>query len=119
MTTETRTVTILGRDMEVTQVNETQYMLLGREAKRVQALVKDEKVAPEDVQSVLAAMARVLNILETRVVNEDDREFLVDKMSVGELSIFDVIPIIRAFYDDVEGQPAKPKVTRGRPVRRK
>ena len=119
MTEETRTVTILDREINVVKFNETQFMLVGREIQRVQRLIRDETVAKEDVKSILSSMARVLNMLESRVVDPEDRDFLVEKMSEGELSIFDVMPIISAFRDDEDDAPVKPKVHRASTARRR
>jgi len=117
--TETRTVTILGRDIAVTQLNETQFMLMTREVQRVQRVVKtDAPIPKEDVTGILTSMSRILNILETRVVDQDDRDWLTDRMSDGDISVFDILPIIRAFYDE-DDEPVKPKVSRARPVRRR
>jgi len=114
--TDTRSVNIRGRDITVSATTDVQFMLMGREAQKVQRALKNSTVGKEQVPSLLASMATVLDILETRVVDEEDREYLIDLMKTGDLELHDLTPIISVFIEDEEA-PKKAAVRRGRTSR--
>ena len=113
MTDKTRSVTIKGREIDVVAPTDVQFMLMGREAQRVQRALKNDTISKEQIPNMLNSMATVLDILETRVVSEEDREYLIDLMKAGDLEIHDLSPIISAFASEEEA-PKKTVVRRGR-----
>lgn len=64
-------------------------------------------------QRRLAAIGRVFDLLESSVVQEEDREYLLDLTVAGNLELKDLLSFVTAFGDD-----EKPKVRRGRTVKR-
>ena len=116
MTSDTKTVDIKGRDIEVTQVTETQFMLMGREMTRVKRVLDQEsEVDSGQVPGLLRSMGFVLDVIESRVVKQEDRDYLTDLMAQGELEFTDVLPLVRAFFEE---EDKKPMVSRGRPKRK-
>ncbi len=101
---DTRTIPISGRDITVHKLSDAQFVLMAREAKQVQR----DSTDPE--RRVVAA-ARLFDILESMLVIEDERDFVLDEIIAGKIELNDLLAGIRAFGDE----PAKPKVRRGRP----
>jgi hypothetical protein len=101
--TETRIVEIGGRSVVVRQLRDVQLTLLAREAKQIQ------KSDVEGSRRVDAA-ARMFDILESAVVQETDRDYLLDEITAGNLEFKDLLNFISAFTEQ-----EKPKVRRGRP----
>jgi hypothetical protein len=99
---DTRIVDVRGRNIVVRQLTDAQLLLLGREA-RVGS--KEDT----DPQRRLAAIGRVFDILESSVIQEEDREYLLDLTVSGDLMLQDMLSFINAFADE-----DKPKVRRGR-----
>lgn len=117
MANETRTVTIADRDIEVIELTETQFALMGREMSRLERVMRKENVNSEDIRPTLDGMGRVLDIIETRVISQEDRDFLVDLMAKGDLNVQDILPILTAFADDAI--PRKAAVSRARTNRKR
>lgn len=104
---ETRPVDVRGREIQVRQLNDAQIALIFREARLLQ------KDSVESARK-LTAVGRVFDILESVVVSEDDREYLLDLTVEGNLGLSDLIGFIRVFAPDAE--ESKPAVRRGRRV---
>lgn len=117
MSTETRTVSIKDREIEVSRVTETQFMLMGREMTRVKRVIESKDVGSEQVPGLLRSMGFVLDVIESRVVKQEDKDYLTDLMAQGELEFGDVLPLVQAFFD--EEAESKPVVSRGRTNRTK
>lgn len=118
--TEKKPITVKGREIMVMMMTDTQIMLLNREVRRLEKMVGPEgQVSKENVRTVFEHTARLLDMLENRVVETDDREYLFNLMMAGELEIDEIMPIMSVFTDDAPAAPTKPKVTRGRPVKRR
>jgi len=83
---------------------DAQNALLGREARVLQ---RDEV---EGNRKIVGA-ARMFDILESMVVQEDDQEYLTNLIAVGDVTLTDIMGFISAFKPEDE----KPKVRRGRP----
>lgn len=103
---ETRIVPVHGRSIVIRQLIDAQMMLLNRGARLLQR-------ADLDKENKLATVDRMFTILESVVVQPEDREFLEDLMAEGKLSLRDMMSFISAFNEDQEEE--KPKVRRGRP----
>ena len=122
----TAPVTILGRTMIVTRPNETQLTLMHRHgtvtSKSLERAVKmqeaaeeiedeAEKAAAEELASPhfakgMHSAAEILDIIEF-LVDEDDRDFLEDKMKRGQLKIADLFGIFDAFKGGKKNAPKK------------
>jgi len=100
---ETRLVDVKGRNIVVRQLLDAQLLLLGREARLA---------SKDDIDNArrLTAVGRIFDILESAVVQEEDREYLLDLTVAGQLGLKDMMNFIDVFGD----QEAKPKVRRGR-----
>ena len=104
---ETRVVPVHGRSIVIRQLIDAQMMLLNRGARILQR---------DDVDGAhkLATVDRMFTILESVVVQPDDKEFLEGLMAEGKIKLKDLMDFISAFNED---QPEeKPKVRRGRPA---
>jgi hypothetical protein len=103
---ETRLIDIKGRLVTVRKLTDAQMMLMLREAKVLQS---DEA----GLERKLTALSRVFDILESAVVQAEDKEYLVNLNVAGDIEISDLMVFITAFgeLEVVE----KPKVRRGRP----
>jgi hypothetical protein len=105
---DTRLVDVKGRNVVVRQLNDAQLLLLAREAR----LAEREGT---DNQRRLMAVGRIFDLLESAVVQDEDREYLMDLTVAGDLSVGDLMGFVTAFRDEGE---EKPKVRRGRPPKR-
>ena len=101
---DTRIVSVKGRNIVVRQLTDAQLMLMSREAR----LAAKEDTDPS---RRLTGAGRILDILESTVVQEEDREYLLDLTVAGDLELKDLMGFITAFQDEEE---AKPRVRRGR-----
>lgn len=108
LSTETRSVPIGGRDITVQMLTDAQLLLLGRETKELQS-------GPGDATRKVKAVTRIYNILETAIVDDDDREYITDLVVERQVQMKDLMAFINAFKDEAE---KKPKVRRGRPPKR-
>lgn len=102
---ETTTVPVHGRDIEVYQLNDAQFLLLSREARVAQ------RESSESGRRV-AAIARIFDIFESVMVKEEDKEYIIDLIVARKLKLTDMNPFITAFSQDEEEE--KPRVRRGR-----
>lgn len=107
-TKEIRTIPILDREVEVQQLNDAQIMLLGREAARL------SRGSQEGRDAVLSA-ARILDLLEQTLVQQEDRDWLVEQMTQGKVEMTDLLPTLTAFAGEA---PKTGPVRRARPVRK-
>jgi len=103
----TRDVPVKGRDITVKQLNDAQLLLLGREAR----LASKEST---DGARRLDAVGRVFDLLESVVIGQDDRDYLMDITVKGDLKLKDLMGFITAFSDEEEDQEQKPRIRRGR-----
>jgi len=101
---ETRIVAVKGRNIVVRQLFDAQLLLLAREARLA---TKEE--TPNDRR--LTAVGRIFDILESAVVQDDAREYLMDLTVRGDLELKDLMDFITVFSAEEE---QKPKVRRGR-----
>lgn len=99
---ETRLVPVGTRQIVVRQLRDAQYILLAREGK----IIGSEN---EDAARKLKAASRILDILESAVVQEEDREYLTEMNIKGELTLSTLLGFINVFTDE-----EKPAVRRGR-----
>ena len=100
---ETRIVEVQGRSIVVRQLIDLQLMYLNRYAN----ILRGGDAKADEAMSLVGKM---LNILESGVVQADDRDYLESLAIEGKLEMKDMMDFITAF-----GEPEKPKVRRGRP----
>jgi hypothetical protein len=104
---ETRLVEVKGRQIVIRQLTEMQMLLLAREARKVSN-------PNGDGTTRMNSAARIMDILESAVVQPEDVEYLIDLNLQGDLTIGDMMGFVTAFTEE-----AKPvKVARGRPRKR-
>jgi hypothetical protein len=103
---ETRVVDVKGRAIVVRKLKDTQILFLNREA-----ILLSRGELPEG--RVKTGMRRVLDVLESQVVQDLDREYLLDLVALGDLELSDLMGFVKAFRDEAV-EPEKPKVRRGR-----
>ena len=102
---ETRIVPIKGRQVVARRLKETQLLLLARDAQRLQQ---------DNVTSTakLAAIARMMDIMESAIVQPEDRDYVTGLQVSGDLEMSDLMSVITVFEsDDQQGVT----VRRGRP----
>ena len=102
--TETRTVTLGGRQVTVKKLGDLQLVHLMRFAK----ILQSDSVAVEQKMDIIPKM---LDVVHSLLVNPEELEALTDMELAGELNISDYLEVVSAFQD----APAKPTVRRGRP----
>jgi hypothetical protein len=76
-----------------------------------------KQLTRDDVEGArkLDAGARMFDILESMVVQQEDRDFILGEIVAGKVELKDLLGFLSAFNPEDE----KPKVRRGRPpVRR-
>lgn len=106
--TTSPSVDVKGREIAVRQLNDAQLLLLAREARLAQRDATEK-------QRRLEAVGRIFDLLESAVVSDGDREYLMDLTVAGNLTLGDLTGFITAFAEDDEVAEEKPKVRRGRP----
>lgn len=101
---ETRLVDIRGRNIVVRQLQDAQLVLLAREAR----LAQKEDTEPG---RRMTAIGRIFDILESAIVQDADRDYILELTVTGNLSLMDMTSFISAFESEDDD---KPKVRRGR-----
>lgn len=107
MADDTRTVTILDREIEVKEFKDSQIMLMVSEAKTVIRTTVD-------IDRRLDGVDRMMRLFDSVVVNQADKDWLTEKNIAGELSMADLTAFISAFPDNATEITPRP-VRRGRP----
>lgn len=100
---ETRLVDIGGRNIVVRELVDAQLMLLGREARLAMNQATDN-------ERRLVAVSRIFDMLESVIVQDEDREYILDLTVKGKMTLGAMLGFISAFQDEEE----KPRVRRGR-----
>jgi hypothetical protein len=101
---ETRLVDVKGRTIVVRLITDAQFALMAQLSRLLQRDGVDNK-------RKVAGAGRMFDILESMVVQEEDRDYVTDLIATGDLVLTDLTGFISAFKDE----EAKPKVRRGRP----
>lgn len=105
----TRVIDVQGRDITIRKLVDTQMLLMAREAK---LLTRGDI----DTERKLEGLDRMFSILESAVIEPDDRVYLEGLMERGELDLRELMGFVTSFDEDEK--PAV-KVRRGRaPARR-
>jgi len=104
---KTRSVDVKGRSVEVQQLLDAQLLLLSREAR-----LASRETTEGDRRVV--AVGRIFDLLESVMVSDEDKEYLIDLIVARNLELGDLRGFITAFSDEDEPEE-KPKVRRGRP----
>lgn len=112
MAEKTETVPILGRDIEVREYKDSQIMLLVSEAHTIKRTGADSVRRMQGVD-------RVMRLLESAVVKDEDREWLVEQNIAGNLSMGDLTGFLSAFKQDEETVVPNRAVRRGRPPKQR
>ena len=102
---ETQIVDIKGRQVVIRMLSDAQIALLSREAKILQGNAEGDRK--------FTGVTRMFNILESMVVQEEDKDYLNNLIISGDIELKDLTDFIAAFKPEDE----KPKVRRGRPPR--
>ncbi len=103
---ETRVVDVKGRPIVVRRLKDAQVLFLNREA----ILLQRGGLPQERVRD---GMRRVLDVLDSQVVQDLDKSYLLDLVALGDLDLKDLMGFIQAFKEE-DAEPEKPKVRRGR-----
>jgi hypothetical protein len=100
--------TLNGLSFKFYEPTETQLALIGRGAVRA-----DKAGKREDYEAAVYAVSDMLDIIDSLIVEESDREELTKMMSTGKLEVGD---LMTAMTDkkEVTETTAKPRVRRGR-----
>lgn len=99
---ETRLIEVKGRQIVVRQLNEAQIMLMAREARTV------GKADVSGAQKMVSA-GRIMDILESAVVQQEDKDYLMELTIVGDLEMADLTQVVTVFGEE----QVKPRVRRG------
>lgn len=103
---ETRVIDVHGRSIVIRQLTGGQMMYVTREAKLLQetGVGTDRK---------MEGITGIFDVLESQIVQEDDRKYLIGLVAKGQVDVPDLLGFIREFAKD-EAEEEKPKVRRGR-----
>jgi len=101
---DTRIVDIKGRQVVIRMLEGAQLALLARESRVLQQDHAD------NARKVTGA-ARMFDILESMVVQDEDQEYVSDLIATGKVELKELTAFISAFKDEDQ----KPRVRRGRP----
>lgn len=107
MSDESRTVTILDREIKIKEFTDSQIMLMVSEAKTVSRKTVD-------VTRRLDGVDRMMRLFDSIVIDPEDKEWLVEQNIAGNLSMGDLTGFISAFADD-SAEITPRAVRRGRP----
>ena len=99
-----RTVPVGGRDIHIKNLTDLQMLHLLRHAK----ILEKEGI---DLEQKLDSADRMFAILNTVVVDPEDRAHLTKMEESGAIELKDLL----VFVNSQEAEPEKPKVRRGRP----
>lgn len=99
------TIPIKGRDVPIKKLNETQMMLLVREAQIVRR-------TSQDSDRRLRGIARMIDIVESALLEPEDQEWLMDLAGRGRIDFAEILAIVAPFEEQAEA-PVK-TVRRGR-----
>lgn len=102
----TRVIELGGRQIVVRQLKDTQLMLMAKEAQLI-----TRKDIPN--QRKLVGVTRLMEILESAIVQESDRDHVTDMNVAGKLELSDLLGVLTSFGEEKVDE--KPVVRRGRP----
>lgn len=80
---------IAGRTIMVKPPTDTQFILMGRASQKAGVAVKEDRY-----EDAIYLMAEALDIIDTLIVEDDDRAYLTKLMAKGELEIQDLLEAI-------------------------
>ena len=108
----TRFVPILDKQVEVQRPTGGQLLVLAREAGVLQ---NEDNLNPE---RKVRSLTRVMTAVESCIVTDEDREYVLDMAAEGKLDLKDLFQTLLAF-DEASGEaPAPVRPRRGRPPKR-
>lgn len=99
-------VSLHGRSIRVRPLNEMQLMLIAREAR---TLTRDNVPGGKKLE----AMGTILDVFDSVVLEEADREHVKDLTIKGEFDLGDLVALIPQLSGNVVEE--KPRARRGRP----
>lgn len=100
---------IIGdRKVPVFAATETQIAFLARFSRRADIAFKANKM-----EVAMQSIADILDLLDSLVVNQDDREYLTGRMMIGDLEAEEFIDAYANAIPE-SGEAPTPRVTRGR-----
>jgi hypothetical protein len=102
-------ISIHGRDVEVKQLNETQKMLVVRQAQILRS-------PRQGTDAKFQAVDTVFKIIESAIVDDEDREYFMDLAATGQLEFGEMLTIAASFEDT---EPAKVVATVRRATRKR
>lgn len=106
---DTRLIPINGRQIVVRELLPAQAILIMR---LIRNLRRD--LAPDaDRAVIINNTAKILDIIESAVVQQSDRDYLEDLIVERKLDLKELVGVVTAFREDEDEE--KPKVRRGRP----
>lgn len=100
---------LADRTVEVYEATETQLAFIGRFAKKVNLAANAGQT-----EEAVYAMASILDILDSLVVKDEDREFLGQLMMTGKLEASDFIEAWRDAIPVKKATTPPPRVSRGK-----
>lgn len=107
----TEIVPVNGREIVIRELTKMQLMHVGRYA----SILSNDNVAGADK---MKAVARMMDILHTLVVQDSDREHLIKAEEEGLVDLEDLMGFINAFENEPTEEKPTAKRTRSPRVRR-
>jgi hypothetical protein len=109
--TDIDTVTVKDRQVPIRKINETQMMVMVREARVLSS-------NRQETERRLRSMAIMIDIIESCLVDPEDQEWLMGLAGTGQIGFAEILAIVAPYMDEEE-QVAKKPVRRGRTAARK
>lgn len=107
---------LADRWVKVQMPNDTQLSVFAQQQRTVSRLAGSQD--PEDIKKAMRAMAIIMNIFQTTLVDEEVQEWAVDMMAGRKLDVREVVDILAVFNEERKVNATTPKAKRARPVRR-
>jgi hypothetical protein len=107
-------VTIKDRQVPIKKLNETQRMLLLREAR----VLSKAKNGGLEMDRMLRSIAFMLDIVESSIVDAEDREWLMNLAGSGDIDFGEMLAISTAFEGQPEPAPKPVRRTRAAVTRK-
>lgn len=101
-----------GRNIALKKLTDLQLMLMARETEKLRRNDSEDADSGWRVTSA----ARIMDLLDSVVLNDDDREFLLKETVAGRFDLPDALELIKTVQTDAA--QSKPTVRRGRPRKR-
>jgi hypothetical protein len=105
LVTDLNIVTVKGRDIPIKPLNETQMMLLVREAR----VIRSDR---SETDRRWRGIAAVIDIVESSILDGEDQEWLMGLAGSGQITFAEILEMVSPFEAKAEAAAKPVKRTR-------